>query len=83
MRDALGCAKLSKVQERLEDGKRMVLQSSPRYADSLYLIFFSNLVSNLGPPCAPGVGLLISCRGAEHAQVVECFSDDLHPSRNT
>lgn len=27
MRDALGCAKLSKVQERLEDAKRMVVQS--------------------------------------------------------
>ena len=83
MRDALGCAKLSKVQERLEDGKRMVLQSSPRLCRFAIPHIFSNLVSNLGPPCAPGAGLLISRRGAEHAQIVECFSDDLHPSRNT
>ena len=43
MRDALGCAKLSKVKERLENAKRMVVQSSPwlcRFAGSP--IFFKS-----------------------------------------
>ena len=84
MRDAPGCAKLSKVQERLEDAKRMVVQSLSLVMQIRWVShLFKSRFQSWGPPCAPGVGLLISCRGAEHAQIVECFSDDLHPSRNT